>query len=122
MWTDSHCHVPYEGSDADVIDAARAAGVTRMITVGTDAAQSAAAIEVAGRHDGVWATVGLHPHDAVEGVDGDRRPRSTTPDPRWSASGSAGSTTHYDHSPAAGAAGGVRGPDRAWPAASTWPW
>lgn len=69
MWTDSHCHVPYEGVGLDVIDDARAAGVTRLVTVGTDAAQSARAAQVARDHDGVWATVGLHPHEADAGLD-----------------------------------------------------
>ena len=63
-----------------------------MITIGTDAAASAAAIEMARAHDGVWATVGLHPHDAVDGVDGIAA-LLTDPDPRsWSASASAAST------------------------------
>ncbi len=69
MWTDSHCHVPYEGVGLEVIDDARAAGVTRLVTVGTDAAQSALAAAVARDHDGVWATVGLHPHEAEAGLD-----------------------------------------------------
>lgn len=68
MWTDSHCHVPWEGVDAGVIDEAREADVTRLITVGTDAATSSAAIEVARTHTGVWATVGLHPHEASTGT------------------------------------------------------
>jgi TatD DNase family protein len=68
-WTDSHCHVPYEGVDPGVIAEAAAAGVTRLVSVGTDAAQSAAAMAVAGAHDGVWATVGLHPHEARHGVE-----------------------------------------------------
>lgn len=70
MWTDSHCHVPYEGVGIEVIGEARSAGVTRLVTVGTDAARSAAAVAVARNHDGVWATVGLHPHDAGQGVAG----------------------------------------------------
>jgi TatD DNase family protein len=70
-WADNHCHVPYERLDdvASVVEEARAAGVERLISVGTDAEQSVAAIETARAHDGVWATVGLHPHDAVQGVD-----------------------------------------------------
>ena len=43
--------------------------MTTLITVGCDRATSLAAIAVAGAHDGVCATVGLHPHDAVNGVD-----------------------------------------------------
>jgi TatD DNase family protein len=70
MWTDSHCHVPYPDIGLEVFDAAREAGVTRMITVGTDAEQSARAAAVARQTDGVWATVGLHPHEADTGIDG----------------------------------------------------
>lgn len=69
--TDTHCHlydprVP-EGTDG-LVAAARAAGVHRMITVGCDRATSEQAIEIASRHDNVWATVGLHPHEAKFGV------------------------------------------------------
>jgi TatD DNase family protein len=95
-WTDSHCHVPYEGVDESVIADAAAAGVTRLITVGTDAEQSAAAIDVASRHEGVWATVGLHPHDAKHGVD------TIIPlldKGRVVAVGECGLDYHYDHSP-----------------------
>jgi TatD DNase family protein len=69
VWTDSHCHVPWEGVGVDVIDEARDAGVTRLITVGTDVATSAAALQVAHGREGVWATVGLHPHEASAGAD-----------------------------------------------------
>jgi TatD DNase family protein len=79
VWCDSHCHVPYEGTvpfeggdrqslAGTVVDQARAAGVTRLVTVGTDAAQSTACLALAADHEGVWATVGLHPHDASQGV------------------------------------------------------
>ena len=68
MWFDSHCHVPYEGLGPEALDEARAAGVTRLVTVGTDARQSALALELAEANEGVWATVGLHPHDAKQGV------------------------------------------------------
>lgn len=99
MWVDSHCHLPWEGGgDAEeLLAAARAAGVTRLVTVGTDADQSAAAIEFARRHEDVWATVGLHPHDAVNGVD------SIVPLLDGSgvivAVGECGLDYHYDHSP-----------------------
>ena len=70
MWTDAHCHIPYNGVDEAVIADAADAGVTRLISVGTDLAQSIAAIEVADRHAGVWATAGVHPHDASGGIEG----------------------------------------------------
>ena len=71
-WTDSHCHVHDEripdGTDA-AVRAAVDAGVTTLISVGCDRATSLAAIEVAAAYDEVFATVGLHPHDVVNGVD-----------------------------------------------------
>lgn len=84
----------------EVIDEARAAGVTRLITVGTDARQSALAIEVARRSDGVWATIGLHPHDAIEGVDS-ILPLLENRGDEVVAVGECGLDYHYDHSPRA---------------------
>jgi len=100
MWTDSHCHLPYPGlEDVEAaLVAARAAGVTRMVDVGTDAAQSAAALAVAAAHDGIWATVGLHPHEAVQGVAGIV---SLLDRPKVVAVGECGLDYHYDHSPRA---------------------
>jgi TatD DNase family protein len=100
MWTDSHCHVPYEGVSVDVIAEARQAGVTRLITVGTDAAQSAAAVATARAHPGVWATVGLHPHDAVDGLDAIEALLAERA-PEVVAVGECGLDYHYDHSPRA---------------------
>jgi TatD DNase family protein len=100
VWADSHCHLPYEGVAADAAEVARHAGVGRMISVGTDAAQSAAAVAFAAAHDDVWATIGLHPHDATEGV--------ATLDPllapvpaRVVAIGECGLDYHYEYSPRA---------------------
>ena len=96
MWADSHCHIPYEGVDADVIPAARAAGVTRMVTVGTDATHAAKVLAVAEQHEGVWAAVGLHPHDAVQGAESIR---PWLEHPSVVAVGECGLDYHYDHSP-----------------------
>ena len=66
-WVDSHCHLGWEGSDDDPetdIAEAREAGVVAMVCVGTDVESSRRAVELAGRHAEVRATVGLHPHDA----------------------------------------------------------
>ncbi len=101
MWTDSHCHLPYEGLDAtedELVAQALAAGVGRIVTVGTDAAQSAAAVELAGRHEGMWATVGLHPHDASQGV-ATLEALLAAPDPVVVAVGECGLDYHYDRSP-----------------------
>jgi TatD DNase family protein len=69
LWCDSHCHVPYGNLGPEALEEARAVGVTRFVTVGTDASQSQAALSFAAAHEGVWATVGLHPHDASAGVE-----------------------------------------------------
>jgi TatD DNase family protein len=98
MWTDSHCHLPFEGIEdpGAAIAEAAAAGVGRMVTVGTDVAQSRAAIAVARAHDGVWATAGLHPHDAKAGLDG---LEALLSEPEVVAVGECGLDYHYDHSP-----------------------
>jgi TatD DNase family protein len=70
-WFDSHCHVqpPYgpEGVDAvdELLARARATGVDRFVCVGTDLASSRLAVALAATHADVYATVGLHPHDAA---------------------------------------------------------
>ena len=97
MWCDSHCHIPYEGVGIEAIVEARAAGVTRLVSVGTDAEQSAAALRVAADNDGVWATVGLHPHEASRGV-GTVEPLLAG-QPKLVAVGECGLDYHYDFSP-----------------------
>ena len=97
MWADSHCHLQYEGITEDALAAAAAAGVGRIICVGTDAPQSERAIEVARAHPGtVWATVGLHPHDAKHGVDGIV---GLLDAPEVVGVGECGLDYYYDHSP-----------------------
>jgi TatD DNase family protein len=97
-YTDSHCHL-YDTrgvSVDDVIAAARAAGVTTMINVGCDAATTAQAIEVAALHADIFATAGLHPHEAKHGV------YTIVPyldDPNVIAVGECGLDYFYDHSP-----------------------
>jgi TatD DNase family protein len=64
-WVDSHCHLPSLSGGAEAaLDRARAAGVEKVVCVGTDLASSQASVEVAQIHDDVSPTVGLHPHDA----------------------------------------------------------
>ena len=97
MWTDDHCHLPSDvGEAAKVVEDAVAAGVTRMITIGTTLDDSAAAIALAAELEGVWATVGLHPHEATDGLDG---LESLLAEPNVVAVGECGLDYHYDHSP-----------------------
>jgi TatD DNase family protein len=102
-WTDDHCHLGWDGDESPdatveaVVAEARSAGVERLITVGTDAERSAEAVATARRHRGVvWATVGLHPHDATNGLDGLAPLLS---EPEVVAVGECGLDYHYDHSP-----------------------
>ena len=65
--THAHLHFPDFAEDLSaVLERARAAGVTRFLTIGTDVATSTAAIALAAREPDVWASVGIHPHDAAE--------------------------------------------------------
>jgi TatD DNase family protein len=95
-WTDDHCHLPDDGTAGDVLAAARAAGVERFVHVGTDLASSQAALALAADHGGVWATAGVHPHEARHGVDG---LEALLADPWCVAVGECGFDFHYDHSP-----------------------
>ena len=95
-WIDNHCHLP-AGPQGDAwVEAARAAGVERMITVGVNLERSVEAIEIAARHDGVFATVGVHPHEATNGMAG--IPELASGD-GVVAVGEAGLDYYYDHSP-----------------------
>ena len=66
---DSHCHLDmdaYQDELDEVIGSAYKCGVSRIITIGIDLTSSRKAVELAGRHPGVYATVGIHPHSAGE--------------------------------------------------------
>ena len=105
MWTDTHCHLDedrYRGEGAKdlggtigVLENARAAKVSRFITVGCDEDSSRAAIKCANQFDDVWASVGLHPHEAVHGVETILQLISS---PRVVAIGEAGLDYYYEHS------------------------
>lgn len=99
-WTDDHCHLHFRDAApdhvADLLDAARAAGVHRFVTVGCDVADSQAAIEVAEAHPEVVATAGVHPHEARHGLDGLEELLAS---PQVVAVGECGLDFHYDHSP-----------------------
>lgn len=67
MLIDSHAHLELGNFDRDrdaVVERARAAGLEAIVTVGIDLEDSRKAVSLANRYDMVWATVGVHPHDA----------------------------------------------------------
>jgi TatD DNase family protein len=66
-FVDTHCHIhfpDYQLDPDEVVQAATTDGVTRLICVGCTLPDSQGAIEFAARYDNVWASIGLHPHEA----------------------------------------------------------
>ena len=64
---DSHCHLDDKSYTSDfgkVLERAEKAGVTRMMTIGIDEMTSRTAVLLAESHNGIFASVGVHPHDA----------------------------------------------------------
>ena len=74
VWVDAHCHLQlelgetrFDTDDADAqVQRARDAGIEWMVCVGTGLETSQQAIDLAAQYDDVYATVGLHPHDASQ--------------------------------------------------------
>lgn len=69
LFTDSHAHIhgkEFQGDLDEMLDRARREGVGTIITVGTDLESSEAAVACALSRPGVYATVGIHPHDASD--------------------------------------------------------
>lgn len=71
MLIDTHCHIhesDYPLDKDEVIKRAHKAGVMQMICIGTSEADSRLALDFAAKHDGVFASVGVHPHYAKGGI------------------------------------------------------
>ncbi len=65
MLVDTHCHLYFPDFDRDreeVLQRARAAGVSQLVNVGTDHATNVASYDLASRHDFIFSTAGFHPH------------------------------------------------------------
>ena len=70
--THAHLHFPDYAADLDaVLERAHEVGVRGMVTIGTDRETNQAVVELARRLPDVWATVGIHPHDAGDAVEAD---------------------------------------------------
>ena len=101
MFIDSHCHLDDEKFAADldaVLDRAAAVGVTRMLTIGTG--ELDCAVRLADRYSQIFATIGVHPHDAakVEARTFDDL-RALAANKKVIAFGEIGLDYHYDFSP-----------------------
>jgi TatD DNase family protein len=105
MWLDSHCHVTADRFDSDrdeVLQRARQAGVETLIAIGSGygVEGSRAAVELAREHPDVFATAGVHPHDADQLDDAGRSQlRDWLSEPRVVAVGECGLDYHYMNSP-----------------------
>jgi TatD DNase family protein len=98
-YIDNHCHLD-PATASGVVAEARVAGVERLISVGTDLAHSEQMVAIAREHEGVWATAGVHPHDAKDGVAGLRDlVEAGVHEGLVVAIGECGLDYHYDHSP-----------------------
>jgi TatD DNase family protein len=95
-WFDHHCHLSDERLGVEAAGEAMAADVVGMITVGCSVEDSRRQIEIAQSHQFVWATAGVHPHDAKQGWDGLEDLLGLD---RVVAVGECGLDYHYDNSP-----------------------
>jgi TatD DNase family protein len=68
---DTHAHLTSLDDADEAIARAAEAGVTRILTVGTSVEDARRALALAERHDGVYAILGIHPHEAGKATDAD---------------------------------------------------
>lgn len=99
---DSHCHLNYKGlaeQQQDVLERARAAGVGTMLTISTRESEWDDVIAIAEREEDVWATVGIHPHEADQHAHIDTAKLvERAGHPRVVGIGESGLDYYYDHS------------------------
>jgi len=105
MLIDSHAHIQgkeYTGEVEAVIARAREAGVGKIIAVGGagDMSSNTEAIALAKTFPDIYATVGMHPHDAKDvGADELKKLKDLVAAPKVVAVGETGLDYYYDHSP-----------------------
>ena len=105
MFIDSHAHLDGSRFDSDreqVISRAREAGIATILAVGTGDGPGTldCAIKIAGQYDFVYATIGIHPHEAKLATDADfRQLEELAGKPKVIAWGEIGLDYYYDHSP-----------------------
>ena len=102
MLIDSHCHLNYEGlveNQPEVLARARASGVTGFLNISTRLSEWEAVVATADREPDVWASVGIHPHEADAHADlGAQALLDATAHPRVIGIGETGLDFYYDHS------------------------
>jgi TatD DNase family protein len=103
MLVDSHCHLNYKGmaeQQPDLLERARSSGVTAMLNISTRASEWDAVTATAHREADVWASIGIHPHeaDAHADIDTARLVARAQADDRVIGIGETGLDYYYDHS------------------------
>lgn len=102
MLIDSHCHLEYKGlveDQAGVLERARQAGVGGFLSISTRQREWDQVIGTAERENDVWASVGIHPHEADAHADlGEAALLAAAAHPRVIAIGETGLDYYYDHS------------------------
>ncbi|WP_439469598.1 TatD family hydrolase [Blastomonas fulva] len=103
MLVDSHCHLNYKGmaeQQPDLLERARSSGVTAMLNISTRASEWDAVTATAHREADVWASIGIHPHeaDAHADIDTARLVARAQADERVIGIGETGLDYYYDHS------------------------
>lgn len=102
MLVDSHCHLEYKGlvEDQDaVLDRARAAGVGAFLNISTEKSEWDQVVQTAHRAPDVYASVGIHPHNADDHQDlTENALYRATQDPRVIGIGETGLDYYYEHS------------------------
>ncbi|WP_242139031.1 TatD family hydrolase [Sphingomonas sp. TREG-RG-20F-R18-01] len=102
MFADSHCHLNYKGlaeQQPEILARARGRGVEAMLNIATRESEWDAVLATAEREPDVWATVGIHPHEADQHPDvGTARLIERAQHPRVVGIGESGLDYFYDHS------------------------
>ena len=102
MFADSHCHLNYKGmfeQQGDVLARARSRGVGAMLNISTRESEWDAVVATAEREPDVWASIGIHPHEADQHPDVDTaRLVERAAHPRIVGIGESGLDYYYDHS------------------------
>jgi TatD DNase family protein len=102
MLVDSHCHLNYKGlveRQGDVLDNARAAGVSAFLNISTRQSEWDDIVATAERESDVWASIGIHPHEADKHADlGKGALLEAAEHPRVIAIGESGLDYYYDKS------------------------
>ena len=102
MLIDSHCHLNYEGlveNQAGVLDRARRAGVAAFLNISTRRSEWGDVVGTAEREPDVWASIGIHPHEADQHADlGEGALLEAAAHPRVIGIGESGLDYYYDKS------------------------